>query len=129
MVFQQGADAMADFNDFKNCCRIEANLDLEALDVAFFQPIMDICNWFRGLPTAMQAFVSALASGAGLAVSKGAFAKLLEKALKMTSAEAAGTLAGALVLLAGTVGLIAVITAFQVCLDRLGLSPKNPAQQ
>jgi hypothetical protein len=118
---------LADFNDFKNCVRGEINLDLEVLDAGLFEPLMAIVDWFKNLSAKAKLLIGALATGAGFAAAKGAFADLLKKVLLavvgVDAATLAGDLAFALGLIAASIGLVAVMVAFQVCMDRLGLAP------
>ena len=74
------------WDEFKECCRIQANLDLEAWDVALVQPLKDISAWWdrQSIPT--QRIIQGLGG-----ISTTALAAMLAKIGKITAAEVAGT--------------------------------------
>ncbi|MFH9548829.1 hypothetical protein [Streptomyces sp. NPDC017435] len=51
-------------DDFKECCRIQGGLDLEAVDVAFIQPLKDLHAWWQRQTGSTQAFVGFFGTGA-----------------------------------------------------------------
>jgi hypothetical protein len=90
---------MATFEEFKNCCLRELHLDLEALDVAFFEPLADVFEWYSKLSLKAQAFVTGLL---GRATTNKVFAEALEaflaKALNKGLAAASKSVTGLLTL-------------------------------
>lgn len=56
---------MASFDDFKRCMKGEANLDLEAIDVAFIQPLKDLQAWWERQADATKSLLSKVTVGVG----------------------------------------------------------------
>jgi len=83
---------MASWEDFKQCVHAQANLDLEAIDVAWIQPFKDLqlwwdrqsgqtksyVNWFTGGlgGTSLMAFVARVAGVSAAALSLSALESL-----------------------------------------------------
>lgn len=55
------------WEDFKQCVRIQGNLDLEAIDVAFVQPLKDLLAWWSRQSAKTQTYISLLTGGSTLA--------------------------------------------------------------
>lgn len=82
------------FDQFKECMRIEAALDLEALDFAVIQPLKDLQAWYSRQSVVTQKFIDFFTTGLGAV----ALMKFLSKAVgrSMTAlTEAALELLGA----------------------------------
>lgn len=54
------------WEDFKQCVRIQGQLDFEAIDVAFIQPLKDLQAWWGRQSAKTQAYISFLTAGGGL---------------------------------------------------------------
>ena len=54
------------WEDFKQCVRIQGNLDLEAIDVAFVQPLKDLLAWWSRQSAKTQVYISFLTGGSAL---------------------------------------------------------------
>lgn len=75
---------MSSFDQFKQCMRGEANLDLEAIDVAFIQPLKDLQAWWERQSETTKSLLGKITAGVGA----GALTAFIAKVL--------GTTAGAL---------------------------------
>lgn len=53
------------WEDFKECVRTQGNLDLEAMDVAFIQPLKDLCAWWERQSSATKAYINFFTVGLG----------------------------------------------------------------
>ena len=80
---------MADFAQFKQCMRAEANLDLEALDVMFIQPLKDLDAWWQRQSEQTRRYLNLVTTGIG----GGALAAFLARILS-TTVGALSTLVG-----------------------------------
>jgi hypothetical protein len=87
------ADSIADFEAFKQCMKIQANLDLEAWDVILFQPLKDLVNWWNRQSDKTKQFTTFLGGIGGTA-----FTRWLARIATITSTTggvfAAGDVAG-----------------------------------
>lgn len=76
---------MATWEEFKQCIKIEANLDFEAIDVAFIQPLKDLEAWWQRQSDATKRFITFFTTGIGGA----ALSKFLARIFQRTSAAVA----------------------------------------
>jgi hypothetical protein len=51
---------MSDIDDFKHCCLVNGNVDLEALDDALIEPLRRFAGWWVKQGEKILAFISAL---------------------------------------------------------------------
>jgi len=63
------------WEDFKRCVRTETGLDMEALDVAFLEPLKDLKAWYERQSSDTKRYVDFLTKGLGAATLKGFIAK------------------------------------------------------
>ena len=70
---------MTSFADFKQCMQSEARLDLEAIDVAFIQPLKDLQAWWDRQSEPTKALVSKITAGVGAAALTAFIAKVVGK--------------------------------------------------
>lgn len=56
------------FDQFKQCCKTQGNLDLEAWDVALIQPLKDIFAWWQRQSDFTKAYSTFLGSIGGTAL-------------------------------------------------------------
>ena len=68
---------MSSFEDFKQCMMVEANLDLEAIDVAFLQPLKDLEAWWGRQGDATKSLLTKITAGVGAAALTAFIAKVL----------------------------------------------------
>ncbi|HWK47890.1 MAG TPA: hypothetical protein VNT30_24420 [Stellaceae bacterium] len=80
---------MASWDDFKQCMRAQANLDLEAIDVAWIQPLKDLQLWWDRQGPQTKAYVNLFTSGLGGSA-------LIAFIVRVTGASAAALLSSAL---------------------------------
>ena len=110
---------MSAFDDLKQCCLTQGNLDLEAWDVLLFEPLRDFSKWWDKQTAEMHKVVAALAGLATAAVAKGALAKFLEKLLKLSTAEIAGLFAAAILGVLVELTLVTMMHVVSVCIGEL----------
>jgi hypothetical protein len=79
------------WDEFKECVRIQGNLDLEVVDVAFVQPLKDLQAWWDRQSSKTKAYVTFL-FGSGLAAEavKTFLKRILGPAAAAAAAEALG---------------------------------------
>lgn len=97
------------FDEFKQCVRIQGGLDLEALDVAFVQPLKELHSWWVRQSAFTQAFANFFTAGLGVT----SLVAFLAKVLKTAVADLALVFAEAL-------GAVIVGVALGVVMDVLG---------
>ena len=56
---------MASWEDLKQCVRAQANLDLEAIDVAWIQPLKDLQQWWDRQSAQTKSYVNWFTAGLG----------------------------------------------------------------
>lgn len=102
---------MATFDDFKQCMRIEAQLDLEALDVMFVQPLQELEAWWQRQSELTKRYVNLFTAGIGGTALAAFIARVLNTTVGALST-AFGEALGAII--AG-VGLGLFIAALTTC--------------
>ena len=100
------------FDQFKQCCKIQGNLDLEAWDVALIQPLKDIFAWWQNQSGFTKAYATFLGGIGGTALTV-----VLGKIAKIAAADVASTFA---TLLAAVLAGLAIGT-FMDILGRCGI--------
>jgi hypothetical protein len=81
-----------DFEAFKNCVKIQGNLDLEAWDVMLWEPLKDLYAWWSRQSNPTKAWTGFLGTVAGTA-----FTRWIGRVAKIAATEVAGAFAEALV--------------------------------
>lgn len=76
---------------FKECCRIQGNLDLEAWDVMLFQPLKDLHAWWMRQLDSTRAYLAWL-----IGIGGSAAAVILGKIANIAATEVAGAFAALL---------------------------------
>jgi hypothetical protein len=76
------------FDQFKQCCKIQENLDMEAWDVALIQPLKDISAWWQSQSDFTKKYATWLGSIGGTALTV-----VLGKIANISAAEVASTFA------------------------------------
>jgi hypothetical protein len=92
---------MSTFDDFKQCLKIQGNLDLEALDVMFVEPLKDLYNWWQNQSNATKAYINWFTAGLGGSALVAFIAKVVgstAQALATSFAEALGAVIVGMVL-------------------------------
>jgi hypothetical protein len=102
---------MASFDQFKQCMRVEAQLDLEALDVAFIQPLKELQAWWQRQSATTQAYVNLFTGGLGGV----ALSSFIAKVLRTTVGDLSLAFAEALGAVIVGVGLGLVVAAMVTC--------------
>jgi hypothetical protein len=97
------------WEDFKQCVRIQGNLDLEVIDVAFIQPLKDLHAWWGRQSAVTKAYVNTFTISIGV----GALGAFIAKVAKITVAELSLAFSEAL-------GAVLVGLALGVALDIMG---------
>jgi hypothetical protein len=100
------------FDQFKQCCKTQGNLDLEAWDVALIQPLKDIFAWWQSQSAFTQAYAKWLGGIGGTALTV-----VIGKIANIAAADVAATFA---TLLAAVLAGLAVGT-FMDILGRCGI--------
>lgn len=90
----------AEWIEFKNCCRIQYGLDLEAWDVMLFQPLKDFYAWWMRQLDTTRAYINWL-----LPFSSQAATAILGKIARIASAEVSTAFAVLLVAVVAGLGL------------------------
>lgn len=103
-----------DFNAFKNCCRIQGNLELESWDMVLFQPLKDMHKWWITQSAAVQSFTAAIG---GLNIA--AFTRWVGRVAGIVSAEVAGLFAEALTAVMAGLALAAFMDIVGRCLGHV----------
>jgi hypothetical protein len=89
------------FDEFKECVKIQAGLDLEVWDVAFVQPLKDLSAWWERQSTNTKSWTTFLAG-----TSLGAFTRWIARAAGLAAAtEVVGLFSEALVAVAAGLAL------------------------
>lgn len=71
---------MASWDDFKQCMRTEAQLDFEAIDVAFIQPLKDLDDWWQRQPENTKRYINKFTGG----IAGGALGAFIARVLQTT---------------------------------------------
>lgn len=100
---------MSTYDDFKQCVKTQGNLDLEALDVMFVEPLKDLFNWWHRQSDSTKAYINWFTAGLGGA----ALTAFIAKVLGTTAAALSASFAEAL-------GAVIVGLALGVVVDILG---------
>lgn len=104
---------MDEWESFKNCVKIQSNLDMEAWDVMLFQPLKDLSDWWSRQSSTTKAWTAWLASIGGTA-----FARWVGRVAGITAAEVAGLLAEALVAVIAALALGTFMDVVGRCLSQ-----------
>ncbi len=103
-----------DFDSFKECIKTQTNLDLEAWDVMFFEPLKDLVAWWNRQSDATKAWTGFLSGVAGTA-----FTRWIARVAQIASTEVAGLFAEALVAVAAGIALGTFFDAAGRCLAQI----------
>jgi len=103
------------FDAFKRCVKIEANLDLEAWDVILFQPLKDLANWWGRQNEKIKAYTALLGPVAA------AFTRWIARVAGITAADVAGLMAESLTAVMVGLALGAFMDIASRCLARIAL--------
>ena len=68
---------MSTLDEFKQCMRVEASLDLEAIDVAFVQPLKDLQAWWERQSEVTKSLFGKITAGVGAAALSAFIAKVV----------------------------------------------------
>jgi hypothetical protein len=108
---------MSDIDDFesvKGCIKIQLNLDIEAWDIALWQPLKDLCAWWKGQSDFTKAFSVWLAAH----VSK-AFAAWIAGVAGITEAAVATAFSQAIIAVLGGIALGTFLDVAGRCIAQL----------
>jgi hypothetical protein len=94
------ANTTTEFDAFKQCIKVQANLDLEAWDVMLFQPLKDLTAWWSAQSDLTKGWTGFLSGIAGAA-----FTRWIARIAGIASTEIAGLFAEALVTVAAGLAL------------------------
>ncbi len=94
------ANTTPEFDAFKQCVKVQTNLDLEAWDVMFFQPLKDLTAWWSAQSDSTKGWTAFLSGIAGTA-----FTRWIARVAGIASTEIAGLFAEALVAVAAGLAL------------------------
>ena len=54
------------YDDFKKCVKIQRNLDFEAIDVLWLEPLKDLSNWFHKQSESTQSYINWFTAAVGV---------------------------------------------------------------
>ena len=112
------ADVNADFEAFKQCIRIQANLDFEAWDVILFQPLKDLVEWWNRQSDKTKQFTTFLSGIGGTA-----FTRWIARIAELSgAAEVAGLFAEALIAVIAGLALGAFLDVAGRCFEQIAVS-------
>jgi hypothetical protein len=85
-------DTNADFTAFKQCMKIQKNIDIELWDVILWQPLKDFTAWWNGVSDQTKGWSNFLAGTGGLA-----FTHWIAGVAEISAAQVSGLFAQSLI--------------------------------